>query len=260
MKIKNALIVGYGRAGRRHEKTLQDFGIESYKYDPFVFTYQGIELLEELLQSGDIQYAVICTPPDSHLEYIKLCLAAGLKVLCEKPLCSLGQLEKAKRLPGDAPVMVAYNYRYHPKLVEVQGKVDVFRMHCNQSRPDLPDWGLLLDHCSHDLDIVRMITGDDVEVIGASEHNVRGVKYWLITTSCGTISEMVTTVGSDRVALIKYPGGKIDIDPDPAMFQNMWKAFLGGDYYPDLTEAIKTQELLETCSQLDRRSKGNGNS
>lgn len=41
-----------------------------------------------------------------------------------------------------------------------------------------------------------------------------------------------------------------NIDPDPAMFRDMMGAFLEGRVYPSLAEAIKTQELLETCARL----------
>jgi predicted dehydrogenase len=129
--------------------------------------------LESALDSGShFDLAVIATPPDLHLAQIRQCLDTDLPVLCEKPLCGLGQLDQAKALlnhPHADKVMVAYNYRFHPKLQGVRRIPTYFT--CWQDRV-LPEWGLLLDHCSHDLDILRQLCGE-IEIKKA-EHNPRG--------------------------------------------------------------------------------------
>lgn len=295
------LIIGYGRAGKRHAKMAAGLGLDVQVYDPYL-PIGGIErdgftralslgwpleseqdFIDDLrrVTQGWCGYAVICTPPKEHLWQLRICLEAGFKVLCEKPLCGNGQLDEAKQLPTDAPVMVAYNYRYHPKLVKVKGKFNRYpvRMVCSQYRPELPEWGLLLDHCSHDLDIMRMLTGLPLKVTRAkygeyryhyavdSKDTTEDVKDWTISlqgTSLTSSSLLLhsfyeavsTNKHKEREATIKYGWGDdlitaIDIDPDPRMFTDMCAAFLNGDYYPDLTEAIKTQELLEQCYSLE---------
>ena len=197
-------------------------------------------------------FAVICTPPDLHLSQIRQCLDAGLPVLCEKPLCGLGQLAEAEALlghPNAGKVMVAFNYRFHPKLQAPNGIPEL--MVCRQQR-DLPAWGLLLDHCSHDLDIIRSQAGG-FEVTSASYHNSHGRQWWTIEGQAQGQPVMIEEwVGPTptRIAKLAYADKIIDLDPDPAMFREMWAAFLRGEYKPGLAEAIETQKLLERCQEL----------
>ena len=51
-----------------------------------------------LLASGGLDFVDICTPPGSHAALIAKALAAGLHVLCEKPLVTQA---------GDAPALAA---------------------------------------------------------------------------------------------------------------------------------------------------------
>jgi predicted dehydrogenase len=273
---KSVLIIGYGRAGKRHKEIANNLGYEAYLYDPFVFPYQGTELLDQLLEDKPFEHAVICTPPDSHLQYIEQCLAAGLKVLCEKPLCGIGQLQQAKELPADgpimvtynyrsvlneevkgkspvdSPVMVAYNYRYHPELRKLRGTIiDDVSLLCGQYRDNLPEWGLLLDHCSHDLDIVSSIWQRALEVVSAAYQKNSSITSWDIQTTAGHIFEAVVSHPIDRHAKLRFGCNDLNIDAPEEMYLDMWAAFLRGEYYPNLSEAIKTQELLEACYRLN---------
>lgn len=253
---ESVLIIGYGRAGKRHKDQAEALGLEPFAYDPWVFPHQGRELLESFLAEGLATHAVIATPPDSHLDYIRLCLDAGLPVLCEKPLCALGQLDEAKTLldhPQIYRLMIAYNWRYHPKLKQSQKSfTNGLFLDCWQFRDNLPDWGLLLDHCSHDLDILRFAATEDITIEEAYHYQSKNMQTWEIMTSAGRIRESVTYVESKRIANLYYaPGRFIELDPLPEMYADMWKAFLRGDYRPGLLEAIKTQELLEKCHHLN---------
>ncbi|GER67038.1 oxidoreductase [Weizmannia acidilactici] len=57
---------------------------QQYEGRGIFFTNQ----IEDILNDGDIQMVSICTPPDSHYEYAKLCLEAGKHILVEKPFCT----------------------------------------------------------------------------------------------------------------------------------------------------------------------------
>lgn len=287
----NVLIIGYGRAGKRHAAQAAKLGLDVYVYDPFLFpnrieddgyfaTTTGrpsphndlSEDLQWVIGDGE-GYAVVCTPPKDHLWQIELCLEAGMKVLCEKPLCDIGQLAAAYTMfpnPTALPVMVAYNYRYHPKLVETKGQfnLDPVKMVCEQYRPELPEWGLLLDHCSHDLDIMRMVTGKML-VVDCAHYDEYENKYfvndgppgfetfksWTIHLSGNTISETVTdNPKAPRRATIESGFRKIiEIDPDPRMFDDMWAAFLRDDYENSLSESMRTQQLIEKCFELNEQ-------
>lgn len=262
--MTTGLIIGYGRAGQRHGKILDGLGIRWDAVDPNIIEfvkpkkvrYRSLTLaLAEPHPAARVEkeaydFAVICTPPALHLEQINQCLEAGLPVLCEKPLCALGQLDEAKALPDTAPVMVAYNYRYHPTLKAVQGQIPSLML-CRQNRPNLPEWGLLLDHVSHDLDIINWLTGG-VEVTSAKHWESNESDEWFIRAKAGSqsvlISEAIGDYYNTRGAVLTYPDTKtVVIDANMQMYTDMWQAFLSGNYYPGLKEAIQTQELLEDC-------------
>lgn len=266
--MRGLIIGGYGRAGGRHVQIAAGLGHSIGIVDPasvtgfpniedaskatwFAICYPTIEAALKVAWD----YAVIATPPDLHLIQIHQCLDADLPVLCEKPLCSLGQLAEAELLlehPNANKVMVAYNYRFHPALKIVKGRIPSM-MVCRQQRV-LPAWGLLLDHCSHDLDILDDICGP-LTVKWANRHQCDHTDEWTICveTTIGQLVIIQESVGqyTERVArLIYLNGDTLDIDPDPAMFAAMWAAFMRGECAPGLQEAIYTQRLLEQCKEL----------
>ena len=104
----NILIIGHGRAGKRHTELVHYLGHTPVLYDPkkyYDFALQAdpaeeIEILyldrnqrglRGILTKRTFDLAVICTPPDLHLSQAQQCLDAGLHVLIEKPLCSWGK-------------------------------------------------------------------------------------------------------------------------------------------------------------------------
>jgi hypothetical protein len=124
-------------------------------------------------------------------------------------------------------------------------------MLCAQNR-ELPEWGLLLDHCSHDLDIISSLSRQRARLkIVKAKHIIElDAETWEIVCEAGDetvlIKEQVGPRFYYRKASIVYDNGKvIQIDPAPVMFYNMWKAFLGGDYYPNIMESLETQILLQ---------------
>lgn len=285
--MTTGLIIGYGRAGKRHGKLLDELGIEWMFCDPFLgerhpkyiglrFFAEGVTL-QDILQSparwkNHFDFAVIATPPNLHLSQIRQCLDAGLPVLCEKPLCGLGELAEAEELlqhPNADKVMVSYNYRFHPKLTTPNGPLRQTQdaastgsgrslpemLVCRQQRDSLPDWGLLLDHCSHDLDIMRSQVGGQLEITSASHNRRGGFEWWdIIGQAQGHEISIEEWVGpsKQRIAKLAFSDHIIDIDADPAMYKAMWQAFLSGRYEPGLAEAIETQRLLERCQELAR--------
>jgi predicted dehydrogenase len=252
-----ALVVGYGRAGRRHAALAQSFGLDVVTVDPNAESefLHFASLQDALRADGHYDLAVICTPPALHVEHAAACQAVGLRVLCEKPLCALGQLEQARAL---GPLMVAYNYRYHPVLVELDIRDwwsdGPAALYASQQRERVPEWGLLLDHVSHDLDILNWLFGP-LQITGAG-HDVgkgwQGWKVWGQTGGCYPfqVTDLVTLEPTDRMAALVASFDWTPITADPAMFTDMWRAFLEGKNEPGLQEALETQELLEEVARV----------
>ena len=262
----DVIIVGYGSAGKRHEKAARSRGLSVVTVDPdhtkkpLMFDYA------HAFRAFKPQMVVVATPPDNHLEIIEAALQVTPYVLCEKPLCGHGQIEWAKAIVETYPhqkVNVAHNYRYHKGIREfIESGLEFFNfnMICKQHRKNKPSWGYLLDHVSHDVDIMRMLIGSDVELTGAEHVYGNDWTLWSVgfksQNQSFTISDAVTKDEVDRVAGIHcYNSGEkdgffIDIDADPMMYELMWDNFvvahsIDGEVDIPMQDAIITQEILD---------------
>ena len=296
-KMTRALIIGYGRAGRRHGATLDKLGIKWDYYDPYVpigafpkepgHIYTKVEELK-----GSYDFAVICTPPNLHLDQIRTCLDAGIPILCEKPLCALGQLEEAEALlthPLAHRVMMAFNFRFHPILVAIKRQQEKWEQlggqwacFSDQHRTDIPEWGLLLDHVSHSVDILLWLSGSDtLEIRQATHSRNESMEVWFMD---GTIpqgdshpnfniwesvrkAEVNTKVKRGVVpkrAWVSGPFGNVEVAAQDQeqeaeirkqMMNNMYKVFLAhlegsGGFPICLEDGVRVQRVLEKVMEV----------
>lgn len=83
--------------------------------------------LETALKDGAFEAVHILTPPDSHAQLARLCLAAGRHVLVEKPLAAHGADAKAlaalEQGVGGAVAGVNQNFIYHPAFARLRDAV-----------------------------------------------------------------------------------------------------------------------------------------
>ncbi|MEA2023113.1 MAG: Gfo/Idh/MocA family oxidoreductase [Actinomycetota bacterium] len=81
--------------------------------------------LDDLLRSVDA--IDICTPTDTHLEYVTAGAAAGVAVVCEKPLARTGQGARAAVAAcagAGVPLLVGHVVRFFPEYVEARARVE----------------------------------------------------------------------------------------------------------------------------------------
>ncbi|MGQ3478405.1 Gfo/Idh/MocA family protein [Paenibacillus sp. TY11] len=79
---------------------------------PTEYCYTG---LEEMLSEADIDVVDIITPPETHLELVRLAAAAGKHIMCQKPFAR--SVEEAEQIVGIAEaagvrLMVTENWRW----------------------------------------------------------------------------------------------------------------------------------------------------
>jgi len=134
----------------------------------------------EMARQDTLDAVSICSPPAAHYENCRPFLAAGVPVLCEKPLevnlpraC---RLAAAVRRSG-TPFMVAFCHRFHPAIIELRklivrgvlGRPILFRnifggylalKGNHRADPHLSGGGCLIDHCSHSVDLFRFLVGE----------------------------------------------------------------------------------------------------
>ena len=132
--------------------------------------------LDELLRDDSIDLIDICLPPSLHPEAIEQCLAAGKKVLCEKPLALDAQTsQRLADLGSDGKLMVAHILPFMPEfkvLVDAAedgrwGSPVAGRFKRTISPPDwIPDFydrtsvgGPLVDLHVHDAHLIRLLFG-----------------------------------------------------------------------------------------------------
>ena len=133
------------------------------------------ETLDEMLADDSVDLIDICLPPSLHAEAIEKSLAAGKKVLCEKPLAlSSAEADRLADLGGDS-LMVAQVLPFMPEfglLVDAAsdgrwGKPIAGRFKRTISPPHwIPDFynsesvgGPLIDLHVHDAHLIRLLFG-----------------------------------------------------------------------------------------------------
>ena len=122
MKI---LIIGAGYIGKKHALNLKELNcdVSIRDTDPNVMAWSvenGFEWIDKTEDYYNVGFdgAVICTPPETHIERIVVCEGNGIKnVLVEKPLSlQITGIMWNKKFNGN--IMMAHNYLFEPELYE----------------------------------------------------------------------------------------------------------------------------------------------
>jgi myo-inositol 2-dehydrogenase/D-chiro-inositol 1-dehydrogenase len=135
---------------------------------------------ESLLADTSIDAVLICTPGNTHADVIEATAKAGKHIFCEKPIdWDLAATDRAFNAVERAGVklQVGFNRRFDPAFLEPREAVkrgDIGRPHIVHliSRDPVRPYGgpkapgdLYFDSTIHDLDMVRFLTGDEVELL-----------------------------------------------------------------------------------------------
>ena len=183
---------------------------------------------EELLASPDIDIIHICTPNREHASAIRLAIAAGKHIYCDKPL-ALNSEEAAELAAMDSEVPAArqmtFNYRFVPALMRARqlckqgylGKLFQFRvayLHAGYVDPkrhyswrtnfELSGGGAVADLGAHIIDITRYLIGPDTCVERGGEfESIRADLQTLITERPDPVTGKMRKVDVDDIALMQ---------------------------------------------------------
>jgi predicted dehydrogenase len=193
-------LVGAGAVGARHGRTLAGFAdVELVGIcDPMAATCTtlcgelGVPAVDDLgtfLRSG-VDAVWLCVPPFAHGELELALVAAGVPFFVEKPLAA--DLQTAERVAGAVtaaglPTATGYHWR-HLDTVEQAGaamsgrQVRLVEARWWGSTPPPAWWsreslsgGQVVEQATHVLDLVRVLAGEVVEVVGgAAPSSVEG--------------------------------------------------------------------------------------
>ena len=140
--------------------------------------------VQELLREPAVEAVIIATPAETHAEIVEQAAAAGKHILCEKPLdCRLAPIDRALREVAQAGVclQVGFNRRFDRSFQALVEDVDsscvgkVISIHVVSRDPVLPGpprlisgmSALFFDTTIHDFDMLRYLTGSEIEMVHA---------------------------------------------------------------------------------------------
>jgi predicted dehydrogenase len=157
---------------------------------------QSFSSYEELLNSVEIDAAIICTPPITHLEVSRYLLEHKIHVLCEKPLSVNSataklMIEAAKQ--SGVILTMASKFRYVEDVIHAKqivssgilgeivlfenaftGRVDMSKRW--NSQPQISGGGVLIDNGTHSVDIMRYFLGTLAEIQVVEGKRIQGLE------------------------------------------------------------------------------------
>ncbi|WP_372933776.1 inositol 2-dehydrogenase, partial [Mariniphaga sediminis] len=138
---------------------------------------------DELLAVSGVDAVVICSPTDTHADYVVKAAKAGKNIFCEKPLdLSLSRVLDVLKIVDESGVrlMMGFNRRFDPEFKRIRqlvedgsvGDVHIVKITSRDPAPPPVSYikvsgGLFLDMTIHDFDMARYISGKQVKEVFA---------------------------------------------------------------------------------------------
>ncbi|WP_129115998.1 Gfo/Idh/MocA family protein [Halegenticoccus tardaugens] len=199
--LPNAELVGVTESGGRVDEGRR-------KADEY-----GVDYLDPDALLADVDGVIVCSTNADHLEWVRRAAAAGVDVLCEKPLAP--SVEEAREMVdrcrrADIHLGVAMPLRFNQpvrnaKTAVENGVLGDIRFLSGTNRGQMPGgWfadedeaggGAVMDHSVHIVDIVRWITGEDVHEVYAET----GTRFNDISVEDLNLLSMTLTDGTEFV-------------------------------------------------------------
>ena len=195
-------VAGAGLIGRKHIDAVAKCAQMSAIIDPSPRAQElaaqrktaWFETLEDCLDRDKPDGVILATPNQLHAEQAIACIQRGVPVLVEKPIAdssaSASRIVKAAH-DADIPVLVGHHRRHNPIIRVAKaaiengklGRLVAVNAQCWLYKPDEyfePQWrreaggGPVLINLIHDLDLLRHLCGEIVQVQTISSHKMRG--------------------------------------------------------------------------------------
>jgi UDP-N-acetyl-2-amino-2-deoxyglucuronate dehydrogenase len=193
--MKRVALVGLGMAVTPHARSLLDLKHRvqvAYAYSPSQerrrsfaerFPFPQCSQLDTILQDRTVDAVLLLTPPNTHLELVSRCTAAGKHVLLEKPLeISTARAEKLVKACRNMKLGVVLQHRFRPAAEKLRERLHDLGQIVSASAA-IPNWrpqsyydqpgrgtrardggGVLLTQGIHTLDLFLSYTGEAAEV------------------------------------------------------------------------------------------------
>lgn len=201
-------VIGVGAMGRHHARICSEMdgvilaGIADR--DPQIrawaasrYQTQTYADCRELCQAEELDFAIVSVPTQEHYQVASTLIERGVHVLVEKPLAL--SAEEACDLIAQARAQgvklgVGHVERFNPAIIALKEHLDqnvlgrIFQVSVQRISgfpPRVRDVGVVLDLATHDLDVMRHLTG--VEVMRVSAEITRELGGPLEDMLCGLL-------------------------------------------------------------------------
>jgi myo-inositol 2-dehydrogenase/D-chiro-inositol 1-dehydrogenase len=190
MKRIKTGVIGLGRIGKIHLENIRLHIPEAEIVavsDPLVrYEQNGVRSMgaEELIRSSETEAVVVCSPTNTHADYIELAAKAGKHIFCEKPHdLSLSRVLETLAVVDkhNVKLMLGFNRRFDPNFLKIRelvkaGKIGdphILKITSRDPGPPPAEYlkssgGMFLDMVIHDFDMARYIMGKEVTEVYAS--------------------------------------------------------------------------------------------
>ncbi|MEK9669636.1 MAG: bi-domain-containing oxidoreductase [Gammaproteobacteria bacterium] len=171
------LIPAFKKAGAGLATVISSGGVSAVHSGKKFGFHKAATDASEMLRDADIDTVVIATRHCAHASQVLEVLRAGKHVFCEKPLCltleELAEIEAEKAVRSDQQLMIGFNRRFAPQIVEMKRLLDkinqpkTFIMTINAGDIQADHWvqdrevggGRIIGEGCHFIDLLRHLAG-----------------------------------------------------------------------------------------------------
>ncbi len=206
---RRGAVIGLGMIGRHHARLLQasqrakfvgavDPGGDQHRavHDPgLVFG-----TVEQLLGSGELDFAIVAVPTELHLPVAETLAGAGVSMLIEKPLASSSDAaRRIVELCAAAGVVGAVGHveRFNPALQDLRRRLlagqigRLFTASTVRSSPfpaRIQDVGVVKDLATHDIDLVSWLSDSAIATVSAQIQHLAGREHEDLVLATGALA------------------------------------------------------------------------
>ncbi len=211
-----AIVIGVGAMGQHHARVydqmvatelvgVADADAEAGERIARLHHTEAYTSYQRLLEAVRPDVATVAVPTEFHHQVALDALEAGCHVLVEKPIAAtegqaLEMIERADAL--NRKLMVGHIVRFDPAVQALKERLEagtlgrIFQVRCRRLGPfpaRVRDIGVVIDLATHDLDMIRYLTGQEaVRVYAETEQEIHSVYEDLLI---GTVRLADGTIG-----------------------------------------------------------------
>ena len=231
MSIRIA-VIGAGLMGADHAKivaedlpstTLQVIcDMDANRAKTIADTYGAREVAtnpEEVIARSDVDAVIVASPDFTHAPLSKACIAAGKRVLCEKPLSQSSdeclEVMSAEETAGSRHVMLGFMRRYDQSYVEMSAALKegvlgralmMHNFHRNVETPaaDFTGAMAITNSAPHEFDVVRHVLGTEYTSITAHQPKRSDARVAPVVMVLETLDGQLVTIEINNNAAYGY--------------------------------------------------------